>query len=89
MHAGTPAAAAGAGIGQRNEHGHRSVKITLPLQCNMTAGFAELFAAMVCCALMVEPNSMVTDCSAVVTNLALSRGEATKPLSTATRWQGS
>jgi hypothetical protein len=78
MHAGTPAATAGAGIGQHNDKGHRSVKITLPWQCPLTAGFAEHFAAMVGCNLMTERNSTVTDCSAVVSNLALCKGEATQ-----------
>ncbi len=67
-----------AAIGQHNEQGHRSVKVTLPWQSPQTAGFAEHMAALVCSSLMAEPNKMVTDCSAVVTNARLGRAEATK-----------
>ena len=82
MFGGTPAATAGAAIGQKNEAGHRAVKITLPWQCPLTAGFAEHYAALTTCHLMTEPNSMVTDCGAVVSNLALSRRESTKHTNT-------
>ena len=77
MHAGTPAALAGAAVGQQCDSGFRSIKITLPWQCPLTAGFAEHYAAMVASRVMCEDNSVVSDCAAVVTNFGLSRAAAT------------